>query len=597
MWDELKKTALGLFIKLTESGFIWAAQKVHFFLTNQLQVDNMHEMWCLIDRRPIRFSLYELENITGLNCDMFDESDTREIDYKEFWNEMGIATSVGPLFTELERVIEISKTWSLEKRMMVGRLCLLSVGVHGIHHGSRVPLSSSKRVLDHVAFEKYPWGRVAFDSLLKSVKIVKYDRESDVIHGCVQSLLVWIYESVPGIGEACGFRKTTLTGVPLFDWRSSRKRFNFTAFIEKEKAAHGQVRVRHMIPVSKENMYPKWSDSAENKDMVLDNLLKDIIHNRLQPHAWTHVDEEEKTNLLDIWNMLEKMNVTISDMDKNASRRLDGLEKKVACLEESVISNEAAASNNNDEYEANSNQPSWVVEEKLGSVDGLPIQRVVKKAVNSLKKKEAATKVLTKKKVAKSNKKKTIVNVEKVEKPKPEMKKTIVKHMRAAMSLFHRRFNRDPSKYPNQRIAILDQDLISTMLKDYKQFQPYYRCFKLREYYEDQVNGTAQCDAATNKKCSFVPSKQRRRSYSKLEWKRITKVPENLDAGDCAIYSIKYIECLALGKSFDGLCDENMQSLRTKLAVEMFEELGENAGTLHSEVRRKAFKFPSLMDE
>ena len=82
--------------------------------------------------------------------------------------------------------------------------------------------------------------------------------------------------------------------------------------------------------------------------------------------------------MLDIWNMLEKMNVTISDMDKNASRRLDGLEKKVACLEESVskkfeavetdlrvlkesqppvVSNEAATSNNNDEYEANSNQP------------------------------------------------------------------------------------------------------------------------------------------------------------------------------------------------------------------------------------------------
>ena len=234
----------------------------------------------------------------------------------------------------------------------------------------------------------------------------------------------------------------------------------------------------------------------------------------------------------------------------------------------------------------------------------------------------------------------------------------IMQHMGAAMSLFRRRFNRDPSKYPNQRIAFLDQDLISTMLKDYKQFQPDYRCFKFREYYEDQVNGTAHCEAATNKKwfvdvdhlyaylfvngnhwvaldidltkkrvnvydsipslttdtemaiqcmfvmtmipamlSSFIPSKQRRRSYSKLEWKRITKIPENLDPGDCAIYSIKYIECLALGKSFDGLCDENMQSLRTKLAVEMFEELGENAGTLHSEVRRKAFKFPSLMDE
>jgi len=39
-----------------------------------------------VDRRPIRFSLYEFENITGLNCDMFDESDTVETDYIVFWN-------------------------------------------------------------------------------------------------------------------------------------------------------------------------------------------------------------------------------------------------------------------------------------------------------------------------------------------------------------------------------------------------------------------------------------------------------------------------------------------------------------------------------
>ena len=52
--------------------------------------------------------------------------------------------------------------------------------------------------------------------------------------------------------------------------------------------------MRHMIPVSEENMYPKWSDSAENQDMALDNLLKDIIHNRLQPHALTHVAARRK---------------------------------------------------------------------------------------------------------------------------------------------------------------------------------------------------------------------------------------------------------------------------------------------------------------
>ncbi|CAE5958852.1 unnamed protein product [Arabidopsis arenosa] len=45
------------------------------------------------------------------------------------------------------------------------------------------------------------------------------------------------------------------------------------------------VRVRHMMPVTEENMYPKWSDAADNQDGLLDNLLKDIIHNRLQNDA------------------------------------------------------------------------------------------------------------------------------------------------------------------------------------------------------------------------------------------------------------------------------------------------------------------------
>ncbi|OAO92194.1 hypothetical protein AXX17_AT5G30910 [Arabidopsis thaliana] len=353
---------------------------------------------------------------------------------------------------------------------------------------------------------------------------------------------------------------------------------------------------------------------------------------------------------------------------------------------------------------------SWVVEEKSGSVDGLPIQRVVKKAVNSVKNKKAATMVLTKKKVAKSDKKKTIVNVEKVEKPKPEMKKTVVKvekvdspkpeKKKSVAAPTTKTFDddvvdvTDKVNADNLKMASSSEETFSNPLDQMankatadalralqdgldnldsvtsksrrvpqlagSQKYPYEGNSTVKriitdvpssssvpehlqpvsddqfdrlkdwlepdlEYYEVQVNGTAQCEAATNKKwfvdvdhlyaflfvngnhwvaldidltkkrinvydsisslttdtemaiqcmfvmtmivamlSSFVPSKQRRqcrRSYSKLEWKRITK------------------------------------SLRTKLAVEMFEELRENAGTLHSEVRRKAFKFPSLMDE
>ncbi|VVB02731.1 unnamed protein product [Arabis nemorensis] len=59
--------------------------------------------------------------------------------------------------------------------------------------------------------------------------------------------------------------------------------------------------------------------------------------------------------------------------------------------------------------------------------------------------------------------------------------------------------------------------------------------------------------------------------------KKCNKVPHNLQSGDCGIYALKYIECLAL--DFDmqvGLCDSNMKSIRKKLAAEVF------AGADHS---------------
>ncbi|KAL9858962.1 hypothetical protein AtNW77_Chr1g0042691 [Arabidopsis thaliana] len=134
---------------------------------------------------------------------------------------MGVGTYDGPLFIELKHVMDISKEWSYEKRLMVGRLCLLSVGVHGIYHGCRILLSSAKLVLDPKAFEKYLWGRVAFESLVISVKIV---------------------------------------------W------------------------VRHMIPVSEENMYRKWNDLSRDQHMTYDNLIRDIIHNNLRNNAWKHAE-------------------------------------------------------------------------------------------------------------------------------------------------------------------------------------------------------------------------------------------------------------------------------------------------------------------
>lgn len=196
-WDELKKSCLGVFIKFDELEYTWAASKVHYILTHQLRVKNCHEIWSLMYGRPIRFSLNEFVHITGLYCDPIYPLDNYDGDHYEFWKEMKLpTTSDGPKYCELLKVMDFCKTWSLEKRVMVGKLILLFVEVNGISHSSRVPVSGAKQVLDPIGFEKHPWGRVAFTILVDSVKIVAYDNDSYTICECVHALLIWLYANV-----------------------------------------------------------------------------------------------------------------------------------------------------------------------------------------------------------------------------------------------------------------------------------------------------------------------------------------------------------------------------------------------------------------
>ncbi|XP_010445338.1 PREDICTED: uncharacterized protein LOC104727989 [Camelina sativa] len=101
--------------------------------------------------------------------------------------------------------------------------------------------------------------------------------------------------------------------------------------------------------------------------------------------------------------------------------------------------------------------------------------------------------------------------------------------------------------------------------------------------------------------CDMIPETIRKKSKHMLELRRVKKnVSRNENPGDCGMYALKYIECLALGKAFDGLCDENMLALRIKLAAELYDEVGELAippNMSDSYSRAKDIKIPSLMDE
>ncbi|CAN6971893.1 unnamed protein product [Brassica rapa subsp. trilocularis] len=303
VWSELRESAIGVIVKLKELHYIWSAKVVHHFLANQLAIESSHEIWSLIDdSMPLCFSLYEFGEIIGLNCDPFDKHDVWDVDHQEFWLEMNVPTSDGPTLLELQAIFPIYRNWPREKQVMIGLLCLLSIGIFGISSNSRIPLHCAKRVMDTAAFQRYPWGRIGFSSLVESIKILTYEaKKSYTLHGCVHALLIWIYECVPGLGEIYGNRIEG-ADVPLLSWGISYA-YKLLRFLSprKEKISKVvflpfkfcvllilyitlQVRVRHMIMKPVEDIYPKWDNDKIYTD--LDNMIKDILNGQLNEKFW-----------------------------------------------------------------------------------------------------------------------------------------------------------------------------------------------------------------------------------------------------------------------------------------------------------------------
>ncbi|KAG5396941.1 hypothetical protein IGI04_018755 [Brassica rapa subsp. trilocularis] len=285
-----------------------------------------------------------------------------------------------------------------------------------------------------------------------SIKVLTYvGKKSYMLCGCVHALAIWIYESVPGLGEIYGHR---IDGpeVPLLSWHGSRQRINFLNFCAQEKQQHQKVRVRHMILKPMEDRYPKWDEDEPPAD--LDNMIVDILNDQLNVKFWevvppskylkgkTHVtapsvpdtvDEspsakrkkEKQTapemaeshsdmpiNNITIQKFLEcvnNLNAKVETMDVSVAEKVSKileasihtqmeakmglleteLKNEMAILREEInvlkgkddekIPSNAGNSKVQDDDDTCSNTMSWMVQTKKSSIDGLPIQRVVKK--------------------------------------------------------------------------------------------------------------------------------------------------------------------------------------------------------------------------
>lgn len=204
-------------------------------------------------------------------------------------------------------------------------------------------------------------------------------------------------------------------------------------------------------------------------------------------------------------------------------------------------------------------------------------------------------------------------------------------HMAAAMHMFHRRSMQSQSPFCSPRIAFLDRWFVNSWVNDYKKFG---ETNELPEYFSMAFNGEYPAEFVTGKKwlkdvdslflChhvngdhwvalhidlqkelihvydsirTWVPDKKmqeecmpftkmlpallnkmvdpklRTKPDKQFTYRRYKKIPQNDDPGDCGLYTLKYIECLALGYNFVGLSDQIIPAMRLKMAAEIYDEV------------------------
>uniref|UniRef100_A0A0D3AR86 DUF1985 domain-containing protein n=1 Tax=Brassica oleracea var. oleracea TaxID=109376 RepID=A0A0D3AR86_BRAOL len=165
-YEELKESKLGVFIKFQELGFDWASRLFHYMLGFQLDIKKKYELWSLVGPEPVRFSLLEFENLTGLNCEYIEDLErphsvvTKEL--TSFGEMLGVHVEAGPSTREIIATLERCEGWSRDDRKRLAYLAIFTGYIEGRKYSTPTWVSRARLVMELERFENYPWGRVTF---------------------------------------------------------------------------------------------------------------------------------------------------------------------------------------------------------------------------------------------------------------------------------------------------------------------------------------------------------------------------------------------------------------------------------------------------
>ncbi|KAF8083068.1 hypothetical protein N665_0793s0001 [Sinapis alba] len=140
--------------------FCWESRLVHYMLCFQFNIKKKYEFWSLVGADPMRFSLIEFEQLTGLNCEYIEnlENPRCEVtnEMASLWERISVYVDAGPSSEQIIRACQRCQEWSRDDRMRLGYLAIFNGFIEGRKYTTATRASLARLVMDLKKFKNYP---------------------------------------------------------------------------------------------------------------------------------------------------------------------------------------------------------------------------------------------------------------------------------------------------------------------------------------------------------------------------------------------------------------------------------------------------------
>ncbi|RID40233.1 LOW QUALITY PROTEIN: hypothetical protein BRARA_J00294 [Brassica rapa] len=553
---------------------------VHYMLGFQLDIKKKYELWSLVGPQPVRFSLSEFVNLTGLNCEYIEDLErphyvvTKEL--TSFWEMLGVHVEDGPSTQEIIAAFERCK-------------------------------GLARLVMELEQFENYPWGRVAFKVMMDSMK-GRDISGCDTINGFAQALQVWVYTALPELGAYYGNPLPNNPSTPIMAYKSRKGHIQFKEAILSQLVVVSPAKKKVVKEDSRRPRKKARKETPAEASEEAPAEASEEVHTVARSEVTTTVGgltkEDIKTMFKYIVDAMREGFGTCLKEIKYLSERVEAAEKKkedaryqekrdaalAFCRAKSDRTRKLAASQQSPYTE--NNTAKVIIPNKKFYPGYNPFAPIDKKKLKEI-----------------DDWLKTFLFFED-DLPISRL------HIDVWINVLRKRYDANPQHFRSERMCFLDHLFAQQYrfnYKDFKDSEPDQNSLGRRlpggawNYYA--VNYTDShwiamwisipkrhivvwdiiCSSISPDeldvvmkhflymvhyllvKCASSDEQRAQYSLEPFTYERLADISQ-ARAGDCGVYTLKYIECHALGMPFN-FDKPNGKTMRDKMVVDIFKEL------------------------